>query len=342
MSGATVLLADRSMAVRAALRRLLEAAPGIEVVADAADGERAVLLAIEKSPSAIVLDFNLPALSGRNLVEKLIARTSASVFVLTPRRDYESTRLAMALHRLGVVAVYPKPEVPQEWSALGQTLSETLRDLGKRQKDPTRGSVKARDVRVSTRQLRYVAVGGSTGGPGAIYEMLSALGSPIRVGVAIVQHISGGFEGAFTEWLKGELGLDVSVARNGEQLAAGKVRVAPSDQHMLLGANGDLRLDRLTAPINGHRPAVEVLFRSLLGFPRSRVAAVLLSGMGSDGAAAMGELRGAGVLTIAQDQASCAVYGMPRAAIEARAAAFDLAPKRIGHLLAKGEAFGGE
>lgn len=342
MSAATVLVADRSMAVRAALRRLLEAAPGIEVVADAADGERAVRLAIEKSPSAVVLDFNLPTLSGRSLVEKLVTRTSASVFVLTPRRNHESTRLAMALHRLGVVAVYPKPEVPHEWSALGQTLSDTLRDLGKRQKDSPRGPVKPRDARVSTRQLRYVAVGGSTGGPGAIYEMLSALGSSIRVGVAIVQHISGGFEVAFSQWLKGELGLDVGVARNGEHLAAGKVRIAPSDRHMSLSANGHLRLDSLTAPVNGHRPAVEVLFRSLLEFPQSRVAAVLLSGMGSDGAAAMGELRSAGVLTIAQNQASCAVYGMPRAAIEARAVAFDLAPKRIGHLLAKGEAIGGE
>jgi len=201
VSAATVLVADRSMAVRAALRRLLEAAPGIEVVADAADGERAVRLAIEKSPSAVVLDFNLPTLSGRSLVEKLVTRTSASVFVLTPRRNHESTRLAMALHRLGVVAVYPKPEVPHEWSALGQTLSDTLRDLGKRQKDSPRGPVKPRDARVSTRQLHYVAVGGSTGGPGAIYEMLSALGSPIRVGLAIVQHISGGFEVAFSQWL---------------------------------------------------------------------------------------------------------------------------------------------
>jgi two-component system chemotaxis response regulator CheB len=340
LSAATVLIADRSMAVRAALRRLLEAESGIEVVADAADGEQAVLLAVEKSPSAIVLDFDLPTLSGRSLVEKLVARTAASVFVLTPRGNPESTRLAMALHRLGVVAVYPKPEVPHEWSALGQTLSETLRDVGKRQTDATRGPAKPRDVWVSTRQLRYVAVGGSTGGPGAVFEMLSALGRPIRVGVAIVQHISGGFEGAFTEWLKGELGLDVSVARNGEHLAAGKVRIAPSDQHMSLSANGDLRLDSSTAPFNGHRPAVEVLFRSLLDCPRDRVAAVLLSGMGSDGATAMGELRGAGILTIAQNQASCAVYGMPRAAIEARAAVIDLAPNRIGHLLAKGEAIG--
>jgi two-component system chemotaxis response regulator CheB len=318
----------------------LDAAPGIEVVGDAGDGERAVLLAIEKSPSAVILDLNLPTLSGRSLVEKLVARTSASVFVLTPRRNQESTRLAMALHRLGVVAVYPKPEVPHEWSALGQTLSDTLQNLGKRKMYSPHGPVKPRDARVSTRQLRYVAVGGSTGGPGAIYEMLSALRSPIRVGVAIVQHISGGFEGALSQWLQGELGLDVSVARNGEHLAAGKVRIAPSDQHMSLSANGHVRLDRLTAPVNGHRPAVEVLFRSLLKFPQSRVAAVLLSGMGSDGATAMGELRGCGVLTIAQNQASCAVYGMPRAAIEARAAAFDLAPKRIGHLLAKGEAIG--
>jgi two-component system chemotaxis response regulator CheB len=342
VSEAKVLIADRSMAVRAALRRLLEEAPGVEVVGDAADGERAVLLALEKSPNAIVLDFNLPLLSGRDLVEKLVARTSASVFVLTPRRNSESTRVAMALHRLGVVAVYPKPEIPDEWSALGRTLSEVLRNLGRRTSQETRGPVYPREAPSATHRLRYVAVGGSTGGPGAIYEMLSALGRSPRIGVAIVQHISGGFEEAFTDWLTAELGVDVNVAQHGEHLDKGKIRIAPSGQHLFLDPNGHLLLDRLPLPFNGHRPAVDVLFRSLLDLPSKLVAAVLLSGMGSDGAAAMAELRRAGVLTIAQNEASCAVYGMPRVAIEAGDAAFALAPKGIGHLLARGEAMGEE
>jgi two-component system chemotaxis response regulator CheB len=297
---------------------------------------------MERSPNAIVLDFDLPILSGRHLVARLAARTAASVFLLAPKRNRESTRLAMALHRLGVVAVYPKPEVPKEWSDLGRTLRETLHDLGMRETPATRRPVPSQDTRASIGRLRHVAVGGSTGGPGAVFELLSALGHRPRFGVAVVQHIAKGFEGALTEWLTAELGLDVGVARHGEHLVAGTVRIAPSGEHLSLDPSGVLRLDGMTAPLNGHRPAVDLLFRSLLALPADRVAAILLSGMGSDGAAAMAELRGAGVLTIAQDEASCAVFGMPRAAIEAGAAAFTLAPKRIGHLLAKGKTSGRE
>jgi two-component system chemotaxis response regulator CheB len=134
--------------------------------------------------------------------------------------------------------------------------------------------------------------------------------------------------------------LDVRVARHGEHLGAGTVRIAPCGEHLSIDSNGNLHLDSLTAPVNGHRPAVDVLFRSLHVLPTDRVAAVLLSGMGSDGAAAMAELRSSGVLTLVQDEASCAVFGMPRAAIEAGAAVFALAPKGIGDLLAKGEVSG--
>jgi two-component system chemotaxis response regulator CheB len=129
--------------------------------------------------------------------------------------------------------------------------------------------------------------------------------------------------------------MDVAVARHGERLSSGKVRIAPPDRHLLIGRGGALRLDQLAAPVGGHRPAVEMLFRSLCDQPSNRVAAVLLSGMGSDGAEAMAALRNANVLTVAQNEASCAIFGMPRAAIDRRAAAFALAPPQIGRLLAR-------
>lgn len=308
------------------------------MVADAADGEQAVRLAIETSPRAVVLDFDLPSLGGRELVEQLLAKTSASVFLLTPRRNRENTRLAMALYRLGVVAVHPKPEIPEEWTALGRTLTDVLLGLGKREGPIGRGTpLQIPEKPVSTHQLRYVAIGGSTGGPGAIYQVLSALEPPIRFGVAIVQHIAGGFEEVFSEWLSGELGMDIRVARHGEHLGVGKVRIAPAGHHLALDSKGGLCLDSTTGPIDGHRPAVDLLFRSLLAHSKDRVAAILLSGMGADGAAAMADLRASGVLTVAQSEVSCAVYGMPRVALETRAAAFSLAPEEIALLLTRGE-----
>ena len=331
----TVLVADRSLSVRAVLRRLLEQAPEIEVVADSDDGREVVRLAAEKKPAAIILDLDLPSLSGRALVKRITAGGRIPIFVLTPKRSHENTRTAISLHNLGVVAVFPKPEVPSEWNTLGQTLSEAVRHVGSESRDGKGLSSESDDIPMTSRELRYVAVGASTGGPGAVYELLAALGRRTRVGVAVVQHIAQGFEGILAEWLATELGMDVAVARHAERLSSGKVRIAPAGHHMLVDRGGALRLDQLAAPVGGHRPAVEVLFRSLCDQPPNRVAAVLLSGMGSDGAEAMAALRNANVLTVAQNEASCAVFGMPRAAIDRRAAAFALAPPQIGRLLAR-------
>jgi two-component system chemotaxis response regulator CheB len=330
-----VILADRSPSVRAVLRRLLEQSPEIEVVADSDDGREVVHLAAEKRPAAIILDLDLPSLSGRALVKRITAGARIPIFVLTPKRSHEDTRTAMSLHNLGVVAVFPKPEVPSEWNALGQTLGEAVRHVGSASGDGIGVASEPDDTPVISRDLRYVAVGASTGGPGAVYELLAALGRRTRVGVAVVQHIAPGFEGALAEWLATELGMDVAVGRHGERLSSGKVRIAPPGHHLMVDRSGALRLDHLAAPVGGHRPAVEVLFRSLCDLPPNRVAAVLLSGMGSDGADAMATLRKANILTVAQNQASCAVFGMPRAAIDRRAAAFALAPPQIGRLLAR-------
>jgi two-component system chemotaxis response regulator CheB len=330
-----VILADRSPSVRAVLRRLLEQSPEIEVVADSDDGREVVHLAAEKRPAAIILDLDLPSLSGRALVKRITAGARIPIFVLTPKRSHEDTRTAMSLHNLGVVAVFPKPEVPSEWNALGQTLGEAVRHVGSASGDGIGVASEPDDTPVISRDLRYVAVGASTGGPGAVYELLAALGRRTRVGVAVVQHIAQGFEGALAEWLATELGMDVAVGRHGERLSSGKVRIAPPGHHLMVDRSGALRLDHLAAPVGGHRPAVEVLFRSLCDLPPNRVAAVLLSGMGSDGADAMATLRKANILTVAQNQASCAVFGMPRAAIDRRAAAFALAPPQIGRLLAR-------
>jgi len=335
VNATTVVIGDRSMTVRAVLRRLLEGTSGIGVIGDAADGAEVARLVVEHAPNAVILDLDLPSLGGRALVERITTRTHVPIFVLVPKRSRENTRVAMSLHNLGVVAVFPKPETPEEWTALGKTLSEAVGHLGSVTMNRKRRSLEPDDTPVVNLELRYIAIGASTGGPGAIYELLATLGGRGRVGVAVVQHIAEGFEGALAEWLAVELGMDVAVARHGENLSGGKVRIAPPGHHMSVGLGGRLRLDHLAAPVGGHRPAVEVLFRSLLDQPAGRVAAVLLSGMGSDGANAMADLRRANVLTVAQDEASCAVFGMPRAAIERRAAAFALAPPQIGRLLAR-------
>ncbi len=334
MSGTRVLVADRSISVRAVLRKALEETPGISVIGEAGDGRELVQMATRYDPNAVILDLDLASLAGRELVDALGALRRVPLFVITPKQHREGVREAIRAHGLGVVAVFPKPERPREWTELGKTLREAVAPLAADAADEPEPLEEPDDTPIVGRDLGYVAVGGSAGGPGAILEILRALGPTPGVGVAVVQHIAGGFEEIFAEWLVGEVGLDVAVARDGEGLSAGRVRLAPAGSHLMLDPGGILRLDGISDPVNGHRPAVDRLFRSLVVHPAKRVAAVLLSGMGSDGAEAMAELRRANVLTIAQSRGSCAIFGMPRAAIERRGVAFTLAPEQIGRLLA--------
>lgn len=334
MTTVTAVLADRSAAVRAVLKRLLEAAPEIRIVGEACDGAELLALIGSGAPQVVVADLDLPTLAGRPLIEAIAAARRVAIFVLTPRQRVDIMRLAFATHNLGVIAAIPKPDRPEGWQELGATLIEAIRQSVAARTNTTPPAPAAAVEPATGGRLQVVAVGASTGGPGAIVELLRALGRSCALRLAVVQHIAPGFEPVLADWLALETGRDVAVARDGERLAPGSVRLAPAAAHLKLEGGTVLRLDRVTPPVNGHRPAVDLLFRSLLGLPSEETAAVLLSGMGSDGAEAMAALRHARVLTIAQEQASCAVFGMPRAAIERAAAAFALTPAEAGRLLA--------
>lgn len=335
MNTVRVLVGDRSLAVRNLLRRLLERESGISIVGDCCDGHELLRLVRNTEADAMVLDLDLPVLGGLELAEAIGQQKRIPLVVLTSRRDRQAVLEAFRAHALGVAAVLPKPEVPDEWTDLGTILGDTVRQLGLRGDVDVGSEIETDDTPTLGRGLRYVAVGASTGGPAAVFELLQSMGPDLSVGMILVQHIAEGFESTVAEWLATELGIDARVARDGERLTPGKMRVAPPGSHITLDRHGVLRLERHGVPVNGHRPAIDSLFRSLLAHQPGEVAAVLLSGLGNDGAGGMIELREGNILTIAQDEASCAVYGMPRAAIEGRGAALALAPGQIGRLLAR-------
>jgi two-component system, chemotaxis family, protein-glutamate methylesterase/glutaminase len=183
--------------------------------------------------------------------------------------------------------------------------------------------------------LRWVAIGASTGGPAAIRELLDEVPPEPPVSFLIVQHIAAGFEAAMAEWLNKELPLDVRLARDAESPRRGAVRLAPAGAHLRLDAGGVLRLDAETPARRGHRPSVDDLFRSCAeSFPRQS-AGVLLTGMGADGVEGLAALRGAGALTLVQDEASSVVFGMPRVALERGAAERALPPRDLARALAQ-------
>jgi two-component system, chemotaxis family, protein-glutamate methylesterase/glutaminase len=182
---------------------------------------------------------------------------------------------------------------------------------------------------------RWLALGASTGGPAALHDLLAELPKPPPLRVVIVQHIARGFEIDLAEWLADSLGLDVRVAQDGESPRSGAVRLAPAGAHLRVSAGDRLEIDTKTPARRGRRPSVDELFLSLAAAAPHDTAAVLLSGMGTDGAEGLSALRRAGAFCLAQDEASSVVFGMPGAALELGAAELALPPGALGRELAR-------
>ncbi len=329
MAGARrVVVADRSPTVRSLLRRML-AGFGVEVSGEAANVEELAAVTTRVLPDAVVLDADLPGGGAPSAAVALGRLGPPPLLVVCSRRPSHSAKAFESLGR-GAVAVFAKPEVPEAWPELGRALADTLRHLrGGTDVGPAPGP-----VRLERHGLRWAVIGASTGGPVAIRDLLVELvGSPL--GVAIVQHLAAGFEDGLAQWLARQTGLDVRIAIDNERLEAGMVRLGRPGAHLVIEPSAKLRLDLATPPIKGHRPAVDRLFESSLDLDSARLAAVLLSGMGDDGANGLLALRRAGALTAVQERTTCSVAGMPGSALKLEAADLELPPREIGRALAR-------
>ena len=340
-----LLVVDDSVSVRAVLRRFFSWTDDIQVVGEAGDGEAAVRAVEELAPHVVLMDLVMPGLDGYRAIEEIMRRRPTPILVLSSKAARDQVRTAFEALRRGAVDVLPKPEDPASWRHLAQVLPQLVREVAAshaaQQPAPVprtrrrRVAAVEQEATLPRRDLRWLAIGASTGGPSAVADLLAALPPRPPVSVLLVQHISPGFEGGLVDWLAGECGLDVRQARHGEAPPPGVVRLAPAGAHLRLGGDGRLELDRETPAWRGHRPAVDELFFSLARTVPTRVAAVLLTGMGSDGVQGMAELARQGALTLAQDEATSVVWGMPRAAIEHGAAAKALPPAEIAREVAR-------
>ena len=229
--------------------------------------------------------------------------------------------------------VLRKPQSTEGWETLCASLVPILEGMGTAFhgfEEHTENTSQSLDE-----GLDLVAVGGSAGGPEATGEMLQTIGEALeRTAVVIVQHIGAGFETEYTQWLAQILPWsDVAVAEDGEPLSRGQIRVAGPASHLEISAGPVCRIDDMSPPCHGHRPSVNHLFQSLAREKPRGSAGVLLSGMGKDGVEGLLDLRRAGCLTLAQDQASSAVFGMPGGAITRGAATIAQPPAILGTIL---------
>jgi two-component system chemotaxis response regulator CheB len=302
---------------------------GVEVVGTAKTAEDAVLLVGNLSPDTVLLDLAL-GVGGLEVVERVMARCPTPI-VLTGAASSQAD-VALAAGAVDVVAPTAEHLGPGPFSrALGRHLSVASRvrvithPRGKlRDRGLAADGVAPRPVEhASSRRSPVVVIGASTGGPPALAALLGALPADLPAPVVVIQHMAEGFVEGLAGWLDGVVAMPVSVALSGDRLRPGHVVVAPSDGNLVVENALRLRIEP-SRPAQLHVPEVDRTFRSVAEVCRDRAVGVLLTGMGRDGAAGLLALRRAGAFTIAQDEESSAVWGMPAAAVALDAAAVEL------------------
>lgn len=312
-----VAVVDDSAFVRKAVSRVLESVDDIEVVGLARSGEELLEKLDEWSPTAVTLDLSMPGIGGLATLERILAWRQLPVVVLSAQSRRDAPLALEALARGAAEFVDKEQFSLVDFQSLRGVLTKTLRALAKAPIEPVAPPPPAKVIAPPpSQQFDCVVIGASTGGPPAIEEILRGLGTAPPVPIAIVQHMPAGFTTAFAERLNALLPFAVQEAVHGAPFVAGTVYIAPAGVQLRIRREGERLTTVLSRyPETLHRPNVDVLFRSAAGFG-ARCLGVLLSGMGEDGAQGMAELRRAGAFTIGQDEASCVVYGMPRAAYE--------------------------
>lgn len=359
MSRVRVAVVDDSSFVRKALVRMLEKVPEVRIVGGAASGEELLENLARWRPDVVTLDLSMPGMGGLATLDALVARRpDVAVIVLSTFSAEGARRTVEALHRGALDFVDKREYSMVDFRTLRQVLVEKIGALcgpGDAGAEP-RGGIeapglrapaapgRAREGRVARPEIRLGAfcdaeilvVGASTGGPPAIQRLLRDLGPRPGLPVCVVQHMPSAFTAAFAERLDAVLPVAVRQVRDGERLLASTVYVAPGGKHLLVEPGEDGLVARLVRdPPLPHRPSVDVLFRSVAAAAGRRCLALLLTGMGDDGARGLAEVARAGGWTGVQDEASSVVFGMPRVALKLGAAREVLALEAMGPRVAE-------
>lgn len=331
---------DDSSFVRKAVERILDNSPEVEVVGVAATGEELLAQLDEWRPDVITLDLSMPGMGGLRTLDRVMEVRPLPVIVLSTHAQAGAPATIEALHRGAVDFIDKGRYSLVDFQALGDLLMGKILEVAATAKvgpppPEPRPAPPPQPPLPGPSRVAYdaVLIGASTGGPIAVQRILADLGPTLPVPVLVVQHMPRGFTRAFADRLNSHLPLAVREATDGERLEASTVYIGPAGRHLTIARDPReglvARLAAEPAKV-AHRPSVDVLFDSALEVLGARALALLLTGMGADGAAAMLRLEKAGGYTLAQDRQSSAVFGMPRSAIERGAVREVLALEALG------------
>lgn len=328
-----VMIVDDSALVRQVVSQVLAGDPGIEVLAAASDPIFALQKMAACWPDVLIVDIEMPRMDGITFLKKIMAERPTPVVICSSLAE-QGARASFEALTAGAVAIITKPKMGLK-SFLEDASNDILQavraaarsNLGALMRSTTRAptprlSAEAIGSPAAGRALerttdRLVAMGTSTGGTQALEAVLTRLPATAP-GIVIVQHMPEKFTAMFAERLNGLCRISVREARHGERVVPGVALIAPGGRHMTLKRNGaQYVVDVSDGPlVNRHKPSVDVLFRSVAKYAGANALGIIMTGMGDDGARGLKEMQAAGAATIAQDEASCVVFGMPKEAIK--------------------------
>ncbi|WP_018151349.1 protein-glutamate methylesterase/protein-glutamine glutaminase [Leeia oryzae] len=321
-----VVVVDDSALIRSLLTEIINRAPDLTVVGTAADPYAAREVIRNTNPDVITLDIEMPKMDGLDFLEKLMRLRPMPVLMISTltERSSDVTLKALELGAIDFIAK-PKIDIVNGMEAFADEIQEKIRAAA-------RASVKSRVVDVSPKLTadsilpsvrtkmfsteKLILVGASTGGTEALREFLMPM-PPDTPAILVTQHMPEMFTKSFAARLNSLCKIEVKEAEHGERVMPGHAYIAPGHSHMLLSRSGSNYVIELNQgpPVNRHRPSVDVLFRSGANVAGPNIIGVILTGMGKDGAQGMLEMKQAGAYNLAQDEASCVVFGMPKEAI---------------------------
>ncbi|MCJ8347377.1 chemotaxis response regulator protein-glutamate methylesterase [bacterium] len=331
-----VLIVDDSAFVRTILRQALSQDPEIEVIAVASDPYDASEKILSLKPDVMTLDIEMPKMNGVSFLTKLIPQYPLPV-VMVSSLTRRGAKITFDCLERGAVDFVPKPH-SQNISRMIGTLIRSIKNASKIDRELIRAKASEKSkqrhrVGLKNHKMDHIliGIGASTGGTDALVEVICQLPSNCP-GVVVVQHMPPGYTDVFAERLNSRSLMEVREAKNGDQIRAGLVLIAPGGKHMVVeGAHGKYHVKVYEGEkVNGHEPSVDVLFDSVAKLKAKDSIGVILTGMGNDGAMGLMNMKKSGSSTIGQDEKSCVVYGMPRVAYEIGAVEKQVPIQEIG------------